>query len=68
MSTKTIGVGGCNNLKYFIVPDILTGGYILRSFAKKIWSYLLIYPLNPQSEVLKFLGKFAVIMVSFEAL
>ena len=30
-------VGGCNNPKYFIVPDILTDGYILRSFAKKIY-------------------------------
>ena len=30
-----IVIGGCNNPKYFIVPDILMGGYILRSFAKK---------------------------------
>ena len=40
-------LGGCNNPKYFIVPDILTGGYILRSFAKQIRVVALNLPPQP---------------------
>jgi hypothetical protein len=68
MTFSTIWLGGCNNPKYFIVPDILTGGYILRSFAKKIMVVALNSPPQPSIWSFEFFGKLPVIMVSVEAL